>query len=233
MQSLDGLVLNAASFCLIRTANEDTRKANMAALNSLMSGPLSLVQRTDRELQPPSPSTSASGGGVVLITQFYMPQEKESQERIQKALSLNLDNPLVENILLLNEVQYDFSRLDGSEKITQKVIGHRLTLSEAFAAARDLFPGRIVAIANSDIYFDDSLQKVVSSDVLHSKTVMALLKWFPQGDYLSIMLRTDSQDSWIFRSPVSEDVIEQSKFFLGAVKCDNRLASVFESSGYR
>lgn len=110
-------------------------------------------------------------------------------------------------------------------------------------------------IANSDIFFDDTLHRVAPSCTgtstttsngsdrtgtrqqpnLHNK-ILALQKWY--GDRLNatalprITMRVDSQDAWIFQTPVSSAVISASNFFLGQPKCDNRLVSIFRRANY-
>ncbi len=49
---------------------------------------------------------------------------------------------------------------------------------------------------------------------------------------LSISLRTDSQDAWIFRPPISPLIVEHSNFNLGAVRADNVLAALLMAVGY-
>jgi hypothetical protein len=66
--------------------------------------------------------------------------------------------------------------------------------------------------------------------------VIALSKWTdwePTNNFISLVPRIDSQDAWVFRSPVNQDVVNFSSFFLGTPKCDNRLASIFTNSGYQ
>jgi len=47
-------------------------------------------------------------------------------------------------------------------------------------------------------------------------------------------LRVDSQDAWIFKAPITnETIIDLANFFLGIPRCDNRIAEIFHSSGYR
>jgi protein O-GlcNAc transferase len=145
------------------------------------------------------------------------------------------------------------------------------------------YGGTCVAIANSDIYFDDSLRNLIqgwpngngsgfyfntkpenqnqnqnssnfhtylthtkskSKSKSNSKTVLTLSKWTkPFGDsttQLAISLRSDSQDAWIFRLPLRpfvlpinmNPIVAEANFPLGAARCDNRLASVFNDYGY-
>lgn len=50
---------------------------------------------------------------------------------------------------------------------------------------------------------------------------------------IHLHLRSDSQDAWIFQSPLSSSVIEESSFNLGVARCDNRLGYIFSSNGYK
>lgn len=193
---------------------------------------------------PPSPPATyllvAQGGrasGVVLVSQFFIPSSEEMLRDITEALKENLNNPAIETVLLLNEQVFDFSALTNANKIQQIRISTRLSFQTAFNYANQLYPGRVVALVNSDIYFDDSLIKIVDSIDLTSR-VFALSKWKYNGSKesgvgnITLNPRSDSQDAWIFRPPMSSIVVEQSNFFLGVPKCDNRLAKLFVDAGY-
>jgi len=101
-------------------------------------------------------------------------------------------------------------------------------------------------VANADIYFDETLQKLPLPDALRpageqrtngrdwSNTILALEKWIDKGtrEHLQLHLRTDTQDAWIFQAPirfdtsvmdgVSEDAL--LGFPVGSIRCDNRIA---------
>ena len=49
---------------------------------------------------------------------------------------------------------------------------------------------------------------------------------------MNLFLRIESQDAWIFKSPVSEFVVNRSNFYMGTAKCDNVLATLFTNAGY-
>ena len=66
-------------------------------------------------------------------------------------------NPIISTVYLLNEEHYDFSQYNNSNKIVQVNLGRRMTFSDAFAFANDNLNDSIIAVANSDIYFDRSL----------------------------------------------------------------------------
>ena len=88
-----------------------------------------------------------------------------------------------------------------------------------------------------------------SSGGVHSwgNTVLALSKWIDKGvkGHLKTHLRTDSQDAWIFQSPLllpdaepdSDGNFEKNEknekmldFVLGAARCDNRIAYILANN---
>lgn len=65
--------------------------------------------------------------------------------------------------------------------------------------------------------------------------VIALQKWTdwsPLKPFIHMNPRIDSQDAWIFQAPVQDAVIQDSAFYLGAPRCDNRIAAIFSQHGY-
>ena len=49
---------------------------------------------------------------------------------------------------------------------------------------------------------------------------------------LSLQIRSDSQDAWLFQAPLNRSVEALSDFFLGLPRCDNRLAAILEEAGH-
>lgn len=91
----------------------------------------------------------------------------------------------------------------------------------------------LIFLANSDIYFDNTLLRLKNAAQLQLRQhLFALLKWVDIGDNLYLPLRTDSQDAWIFQPPVRDSVVESSDFPMGVPKCDNRLAYLFGANNY-
>merc|ERR1711871_1722031 len=115
------------------------------------------------------------------------------------------------------------------------IIGSRLQFSDAFEYANVNLKGEIVIVANADIYFDSTLNELVDSrlDIDFRGHVLALLKWKKHFGSISINLRTDSQDAWIFQPPLHSSVINKVKFNVGAARCDNRLAKILDEHGHR
>eukprot|EP01038_Epipyxis_sp_PR26KG_P006209 gene6209-8553_t len=138
---------------------------------------------------------------VTLICQYYRVSENNQQKNIDLVLMKNLLNPMIEEIALLTEKEYDFKSFPNSFKIRQYVIGMRLTFKYAFLFANEYLVGKTVILANADIYFDHTLARLSnvsmnkkeishnndninnnnnnnnSDEGHHSKTVFALLRW--------------------------------------------------------
>ena len=158
---------------------------------------------------------------AILITQYFESSNALKQKGVEEALRRNLLNPLIKNIILLNEEYYDFTNYKNNNKIIQIKLGRRLMFSDAFGFANDNLTGSYVVLANSDIYFDESLSSLGKADKRNTtNTLIALSKWTNDNNgginfsflfalikvilktyylALTLQLRVDSQDAWIFQ----------------------------------
>jgi predicted O-linked N-acetylglucosamine transferase (SPINDLY family) len=174
--------------------------------------------------------------GFALITQYYEPVSEQIKLDMDDALILNLNNDLISDIFLFTEDILDFSNFVNKHKITQIMLGRRCTFKDVFTFANDKLLGRTVMVANSDIYFDHTLKRLVgkyNKITYFGNTVLTLLKWHKQTETeLKFLLRSDSQDAWIFQPPLNSSIIDHSDFYIGAVRCDNRLAELLVIGGH-
>jgi hypothetical protein len=108
-------------------------------------------------------------------------------------------------------------------------LGERPTFNDFFRIANAVAPnGSVVAISNSDIFFDETIQLAQN---IKQNEVYALSRWDIQKDGSSkLFKRWDSQDTWIFRTPIKE--IQGADFTMGVAGCDNVIAHLLEQSGY-
>ena len=167
---------------------------------------------------------------IILITQYFTSDNDMMQSNILFALSNNLKLEYIDIILLFTDKIYNFTQLQNSDKIRQISIGKRLTFQIAFDIANKRYSNNIIIIANSDIYFDETIQNVINTNF--TQKVLALSKWKYNNDLITFYPRTDSQDAWIFQSPLPISIIPLTNFFLGTPRCDNRLAYIFHQLGY-
>jgi hypothetical protein len=78
----------------------------------------------------------------------------------------------------------------------------------------------VVAIANADICFDDTLRLLEGRDL--SNSLLCLSRWDEQADGTLVFYEQPwSQDAWIFEAPVRPF---DAAFHLGLPGCDNRIA---------
>ena len=169
-----------------------------------------------------------------LIQQFFISPKTQRAHEIRSCLEANIANPFIDKILLLNEQDYIMKGvLPTSTKIVQRIIGRRLQYADVFETIQTHIPsGAIVAFANSDISFDNTLRQVW---FLNMKDVcLALLRYevpTEQGAEPTLFgPRPDSQDTWIVHS----DSIKSRKwdwkslsFEFGRAGCDNAIGVEF------
>jgi hypothetical protein len=176
---------------------------------------------------------------MILITTYYDSKHIERQKEIDCCLLHNIQNQYIDDIYLLNIHIFDLSHLpDPKNKIHQIIISYdsnyQLRYNDAIRYINHHFINKICILSNSDIYFNETLHKI-NSISLHNR-LFALLRYDEDIDGKKHLFsrhnlpRTDSQDSWIFRSPLKID-IHRLDFSMGTLGCDNIFATiVYESN---
>lgn len=169
---------------------------------------------------------------VYLFTNFYNSDNLARQEEINECLSRNIENPMIDRIYIVAEsAGINFYDLDNFKKVEKIIYPKRPTFSYLFQLANTMIvQNDITIIANSDIYFEESAISLISN-YLQPRNCFALSRWDLGPDGIpKLFERADSQDSWIFRGPVS--FIKNCDFFLGRPGCDNAISERIEAAGY-
>jgi len=104
-------------------------------------------------------------------------------------------------------------------------IKERLTFKEIFKLTEQ-YPDRINIIANSDIFFNETILKV---RWLQGKECLALSRWDVNGNTATLFDRKDSQDVWVFNGAVTENI---GNYNLGIPGCDNKIMWELKTVGY-
>jgi hypothetical protein len=179
-------------------------------------------------------------GNINLIMQYYIDKDTNRQREIQQTLYLNVHNNSIDKIYLFNEREYTTEELGvNSPKIIQININHRLLFEDIFNLIEQHKIEGFIVIANSDIFFDRSLQRLRECDLLN-KNVLALCRYEYKGTgklsecELFEEGRPDSQDVWIFHSEHNIQARYRSifNFNMGKPGCDNKLIYLFQILGY-
>lgn len=187
--------------------------------------------RFESELQTPPP--------LWLVTQYYVPDQSKRRREIQACLKANIDCPLVDRVILLNEKSIP-TQLDGKGKVTEEVIGKRLTYADVLRwicenTSDEVESNPIIAFANADIFFEkEGIDLLWSVDMTNK--FLALLRWEVEGtdpDSISKATlfgpRADSQDTWIVSAASVRAAFKDCKSWtpfeipFGKAGCDNAI----------
>ena len=185
---------------------------------------------------------------IILITQFYISSSHLRQQEIIECLNFNLKNPLISKIIIITEREYTEPELQLADanyktKLIQINVKERMKYSHAFSIVdRYNFKGYII-IANSDIFFDNTLQNLYTSGLSSKKMIYSLLRFeYTDPDLNKCNLYSDSngpynyaQDTWIYHSNFNINKSQQlvTKFELGKLGCDNHINYIFAILGYK
>jgi len=211
-----------------------------------------------------------AGGPIYLITQFYMSPHPARQKEICYTLRRNLSLGLFHHIYLMCERRRysakelglqgtgfqglglqgtGFQGLDFEDRVTQVVLPQRMTYKDAFAlVSREALKGYVV-VANSDIFFDATVQQLRRSALAHTRSFYVNLRFeykegTKEGNLMACPLfgahsaraqpLAGSQDSWMFHSKFAPTgkLLEQTKFPLGKPGCDVALNHILWHQGY-
>ncbi|MGI8604085.1 MAG: hypothetical protein ACR2OZ_13985 [Verrucomicrobiales bacterium] len=108
----------------------------------------------------------------------------------------------------------------------------RPTYAQLFARINsrpDASRSDINVVANSDIYFDESLRALANVDLAHR--ALALSRWDADAWGNAAHLQWEnSQDAWVFQGDVK--AVGECDFHLGQWNCDNRLSILLAYYGY-
>jgi hypothetical protein len=176
---------------------------------------------------------------MILITTYYETENIARNNEIKKCLIKNFENKHIEKIYLLNNKMFDIDFIeDENNKIIQIIISdyedYKLKYNDAIQFINKNLSNNICILSNSDIYFDKTLEKIDNNTI--SDNLFALLRY--DEDIMGQknifcrheIPRGDSQDSWIFKSPLNIN-LDKINFSLGTLGCDSMFASILNEEG--
>lgn len=163
-----------------------------------------------------------------LIQQYYDASKAIRSKEIKKCLLVNLSNPLIDRVVLLNEMEYT-NTLPKSDKLHQHILGTRLMYSDVIRYIQDVVPPDVLVVfANSDIYLDESWRQIWSLDM--SNVFLSLLRYEVPTEYgvepALFGPRADSQDTWVVSSSAVKSrkwTFQDLEFQFGRAGCDNAI----------
>ena len=116
-------------------------------------------------------------------------------------------------------------------RIISRHVDSRPTYSQFLDWINELAsPDDLSIIANTDIWFDDSIRMIDGFD-FGDRTILVVSRWDVQHDgSVRLFDRGDSQDVWIIRGKAGN---VRGDFPLGVLECDDKIAWEFQEAGYR
>jgi len=169
---------------------------------------------------------------MILIQQYFETQDIIRNNEIQNCLKNNIKNKYIKEIHLLNEQNYKV--LDKKVKCIN--LKQRLSYQEAFKYANNLGSNKTIIVANSDIYFNDTLKILDKWNNYWNDKIICLTRheldiekrivnhrevkpFFYKNTIISVQPKW-SHDVWIFKTPIKEF---ECNFQLGTMHCENLL----------
>jgi len=169
---------------------------------------------------------------INLFINYYNVLNEERQKELDFCIRKNISNPLINKVYIFLDKKVDFYTT-----LPNKV--HLINLDRPTYASiikyinsKDEFKDSYNVISNTDIYFDHTISLLKKINM--ENTCVDLNRWDVQNDGSSIFLETKgSQDVWIFKGKIKEELKNKSNFYLGRRCCDNVFLNNLMESGYR
>lgn len=151
---------------------------------------------------------------IRLFISYYIDKVEARQKELDECLCKNLNNPLIDEIHMLLEYPVD-EDITRHKKIQKVHVKSRPSFAVFFEYINSITrPEDVSILANSDIYFDDTLSLLGK----YSDTnVLALCRYDIKKDKVVFMNSWDSQDTWVFKGKIRE--VPDSDFSLGKAGC--------------
>ena len=185
---------------------------------------------------------------IILIMQFFIASNPERQHELNICLINNINNLLIDEIFLLSEEFLDIKKIldvsfsDKLLKIRQLIINKRLTLYDGIDFANKQ-QDSICIIANTDIFFNESLQILKNIDLEGKVLALSrydLIEHYKPNENNTIKIFThdgplgnpaiDTHDVWIFNNDIKND--PELEIPLGFNGIDTIANYIFHKNGY-
>lgn len=164
---------------------------------------------------------------IILFIEFYKSKFPERNKELLEVLRKNIECEHIDKIVLFYENSLDeYPEIPFSSKVEIAYIKSRMTFADYFEYYNKHFSNFICIVANGDIYFDESIQHVKN---INENDFLCITRW--NGDKLQEH-DAYSQDVWVFRKKIPDNMTKCAKFYLGRQQCDNRISFLAMKNGF-
>jgi hypothetical protein len=163
----------------------------------------------------------------VLYQNWYYAQTSQRRWENEFVLAKNIESGLFNQIVM-------YCRCPLPRWARNQVCG----VSWSYPTFKDFFnicqSDSINIIANTDIYFDETLNRLSEQNGVQSgNSVVCLSRWERKNRVWSVYRNhRQSQDAWMFKGILPTRLIDECDFRIGTLGCDNRLVYTFQKYGY-
>jgi len=161
----------------------------------------------------------------VMMVGFYESTNKDRNRELVSCLRENAGNQYISRLIVFNETE---DRPLKSKKITYIDINKRMTYKDYFEYANANLQGETCILANADIVVTEDIKKL--DRVRMDGVFVCLSRWNSTGEAREA--GGDSQDTWVFKTPVEQTLVGATGYNLGIQFCDNVLSILAYRSGY-
>lgn len=163
---------------------------------------------------------------IHLFVNYYQDNNPIRNRELVKCFMSNISNKLIDRVYVFISDK-DLEVVFPSPNITFISHNGRPTYQEIFTIINTIVQKYDISIiCNSDMIFDSTLSLIHN---IQEDQCYALSRW-EFGVPVQIQVRSDSQDTWLFRGPIKN--IDHADFSLGVRGCDNRIAYELLNAGY-
>lgn len=176
---------------------------------------------------------ASSQKALSLFVPFYTPKDPERAAELVMCLRRNLDCAEIDHVYLLQDDDTPLPFEDSH--LTVLMSPRRPTYLDWVRHSQRLCPDHVSVLANSDIYFNEDIAKLIDIFAARTDAFVALSRYDKIGDTSRPHPNPHwSQDSWAFlpNPPVPQEMETQLDIPLGVPRCDNKVAYVFSLNGY-
>lgn len=163
---------------------------------------------------------------------YYSCGDAIRQAEIDLCLHKNIENQHISRLVVLIDDDTKFESLDS--KVTVLYLKQRPTYRLWLELTKELQLEGVSLLANSDIYFDDTVVEVLG--IINSdRKFLALSRWELINSEISLHKNPHwSQDVWGIHcsADISNELLVSLAFPMGVPRCDNKIAYLFATRGF-
>jgi len=163
---------------------------------------------------------------VIYLLSWYEEKDERRREELTTCLQNVINHPQIDLVHVFTNCELPVK----SEKLVVEYMEGRIRYRDMFSVGNHISKdGDIVIIANTDLYpSEGAIEKIKG---ITDSQCYALSRWDIMSSRSSKhYVRKDSQDVWIFRSPIKEI---PGFYGIGVPGCDNRIAQEIKEQGYQ